>query len=158
MTILGIDPGTRVTGYAVIRETPPTIVDCGCIRPPVDRSIYDRYLIIYQSLEALIVEHQPDALAVESQFFAQRTNPQSILKLGIAKGMVMLAASKKGIPIYEYTPTEAKCSAVGKGSASKQQVQQMIGYLFGCKKPPMDAADAIAIAMCHMHRKLKKIR
>ena len=148
--ILGIDPGTRITGYGVIR-TPMEPIDFGCIRPPASLSLPERYKILFEGIEMLIERHRPTIVAVESQFVLK--NPQSAIKLGMAKGMVLLAAAKRGIPVHEYAPKKAKLAVVGKGGASKFQVQKMIQMLL--KLPnlpePEDAADALALAICCVH-------
>ncbi|HSX11724.1 MAG TPA: crossover junction endodeoxyribonuclease RuvC [Chlamydiales bacterium] len=149
-TILGIDPGTRITGYGVIdAETRP--LDFGCIRPPPKLILADRYKILFDSVEALIALHDPSAIAVESQFVLK--NAQSAIKLGMAKGMVYLAAARKGIPVYEFAPKQAKLAVVGHGGASKFQVQKMIQALLRLPQPPEpeDAADALALAICCAH-------
>lgn len=151
--ILGIDPGTQITGFGIIRiQSPkPQVLDYGCIRPPAKLSCYERYLIIFNGIEALLEKYKPDVLAIESQFVYR--NAQTAMKLGIARGMALLAATRKQIPIFEYAPTKAKLAVVGTGTASKQQVQRMIQLLLNLPKPPTpeDAADALAIALCHAH-------
>ncbi len=151
--ILGIDPGTSITGYGVITCQGSKIqpLDYGCIRPPTTLDLNKRYLIIYEGLESLIEQHKPDCLAIESQFVYK--NAQSALKLGMAKGMAILAATKKDISIHEYAPKQAKLAVVGKGSATKEQVQKMLQMLLQLKSPPTpeDAADALALAICHAH-------
>jgi crossover junction endodeoxyribonuclease RuvC len=153
LIILGVDPGTCVTGYGIIQCHLQTIrpLDYGCITPPKRFSLYQRYLIIYEALEALIETYHPHYLAIENQFVSK--NAQSALKLGMAKGMAILAATKKNIPIYEYAPKQAKLAVSGKGSASKEQVQKMMQLLLGLKQPPTphDAADALSLAICHFH-------
>ena len=152
--ILGIDPGTRVTGYGLIQvvghKTLP--LDFGCIRPPPDLPLEQRYQILFEGIEALIERHSPDAIAVESQFVWK--NPQSAIKLGMAKGMVYLAAARKKIALYEFAPKKAKLAVVGKGQASKFQVQRMIQALLSLPHPPEpeDAADALALAICCSHQ------
>lgn len=145
--ILGIDPGTRVTGYGVIDASSHPI-DFGCIRPPSKYLLADRYQILFDSIEALIEKYQPVAIAVESQFVLK--NAQSAIKLGMAKGMVFLAAARKKIPLYEFAPKKAKLAVVGHGGASKHQVQKMIQALLRLPSPPEpeDAADALALAIC----------
>jgi crossover junction endodeoxyribonuclease RuvC len=150
--ILGIDPGTRITGYGLIKVgnlLEP--LDFGCIRPPVTGEPPARYLALFESLELLLDKYAPNAVAVETQFVYK--NVQSAIKLGMARGMVILAAARRNIPIYEYAPKKAKLAVVGSGSASKQQVQRMIQLLL--KLPalpePEDAADALALAVCHAH-------
>ncbi len=151
--ILGIDPGTRVTGYGVIKVRHPRIepVDFGCIRPPTNQDLPARYLALFNSLEKLLNEYSPDAVAVETQFVYK--NVQSALKLGMARGVVMIAAARRGIPIFEYAPKKAKLAVVGNGSASKEQVQKMIQLLLELPvlPEPEDAADALALAICHAH-------
>ncbi len=155
MIILGIDPGTRITGYGVIRKETPHIlpIDFGCIRPPASLPLAERYRIIFESLQILIEKHQPDALAIESQFVLK--NVQSAIKLGMAKGMAILAAAQRNIPIFEYAPTRAKLAVVGHGHASKWQVQKMIQTILRLPSipEPEDAADALALAICHANQK-----
>lgn len=149
--ILGIDPGTRITGYGLIRVAPPFLepLDFGCIRPPPKLPLAERYLILFEALEALLDRFQPEAVAVESQFVLK--NAQSAIKLGMAKGMVILAAAKRKIPVHEYPPKKAKKAVVGNGAASKFQVQRMIANLLRLPNlpEPEDAADALALAICH---------
>jgi len=148
--ILGIDPGTRITGYGVI-DAHAKPLDFGCIRPPPHLSLAQRYEIIFNGVEALIEKYRPSAIAVESQFVLK--NAQSAIKLGMAKGMVYLAAARKKIPIYEFAPKKAKLAVVGHGGASKFQVQKMIQALLRLPNPPEpeDAADALALAICCAH-------
>jgi len=149
--IMGIDPGTRITGYGIIETDSHTFVplDYGCIRPPCTYSLYERYLIIYESIEQLLATFSIDALSIESQFFSK--NAQSALKLGMAKGVTILAAVKKKISIYEYTPKKAKLAVAGRGNASKPQVQRMVQTFLQLKTlpTPEDVADALALAICH---------
>jgi crossover junction endodeoxyribonuclease RuvC len=151
--ILGIDPGTRITGYGVIKVVSAhhEPIDFGCIRPPVNLPISERYLALFNALEHLLETHNPDAVAVETQFVYK--NVQSAMKLGMARAMVILAAARRKIPLFEYTPKKAKLAVVGNGAASKEQVQRMIQLLL--KLPdlpePEDAADALALAICHAH-------
>lgn len=149
--ILGIDPGTRVSGYGLIslQGYHYIPVDYGCIRPPPHFKLSERYLVIYDSIEELIERYRPAVLVVETQFMHK--NFQSSLKLGMARGVVMIAAKKKGLPIFEYAPAQAKRAVVGNGRASKFQVQGMIQRLLKLPTPPQpeDAADALALAICH---------
>jgi len=153
MIILGIDPGTRITGYGLIRLNGSALelLDFGCIRPPPTLPLQERYRIIFEGIELLIEKFSPTTIAVESQFVLK--NAQSALKLGMAKGMVLLAAARRGIEVTEYTPTKAKLAVVGNGGASKNQVQRMIASLLRLPKipEPEDAADALALAICHAH-------
>lgn len=148
--ILGVDPGTRITGYGVIDEQGRAL-DFGCIRPPAQMELGLRYKVIFESMEALIHRYQPTAIAVESQFVLK--NAQSAIKLGMAKGMIYLAAARQNIPVYEFAPKQAKLAVVGKGSASKFQVQKMIQAILRLPHPPEpeDAADALALAICCSH-------
>lgn len=153
LVILGIDPGTQVTGFGVIKvgsQLEP--LDYGCIRPPSKLPLSQRYLILFQGIDHLIEKYQPDAIAVESQFVHK--NVQSAMKLGMARGMVILAGARKSIPLFEYVPKKAKLAVVGIGSASKHQVQKMVQTLLKLPTPPQpeDAADALALAICHAHQ------
>jgi crossover junction endodeoxyribonuclease RuvC len=153
--ILGIDPGTCITGYGIIKGQ-KHVLDFGCIRPSPKLPINERYLFIFNGIEYLLKQYAPTAVAVETQFVYR--NPQSALKLGMARGVALLAATQKKIPVFEYTPKKAKLAVVGNGAASKQQVQKMVQLLLNLQKPPEpeDAADALAIALCHAHT-LKKV-
>lgn len=153
--IIGIDPGTRITGYGVIKTgNRPQLepIDFGCIRPPPHLDPPARYLALFESLELLLEKYAPNAVAVETQFVYK--NVQSAMKLGMARGVVLIAAAKRKIPIHEYAPKEAKLAVVGNGAASKEQVQKMIQLLL--KLPtlpePEDAADALALAICLANR------
>lgn len=149
--IMGIDPGTLVTGYGIIKvkEGQFEVVDFGCIKPPASYQLSERYLVIFNSIDQLITQFQPDAIAVETQYV--RKNVQSAIKLGMARGTVIIAAARRKIPIHEYAPTKAKLAVVGKGSASKFQVQCMVQHLLNLNElpEPEDAADALALAICH---------
>jgi crossover junction endodeoxyribonuclease RuvC len=149
--ILGIDPGTLISGYGLIKVDNQAYIpiDYGCIRPPSHLKLSERYLIIFDSVEELIVQYQPEALVVETQYVYK--NVQSALKLGMARGVVMIAAKKNKIPVFEYAPTKAKLAVVGYGRASKFQVQGMVQKLLNLSQPPhpQDAADALALAICH---------
>jgi crossover junction endodeoxyribonuclease RuvC len=151
MIILGIDPGTRITGYGVIqvKGSSYTLIDFGTIRPSPSQEISEKYLVLFEGTQSLINKYSPGALSIESQFVYK--NPQSALKLGMAKGAIMVGASSLGVPVFEYTPTKAKKAVVGNGHASKQQVQRMIQKLFNLSSvpEPEDAADAVALAVCH---------
>lgn len=125
-------------------------LDYGCIRPRSNMLLSDRYLTIYEAVCSLIDQHNPDAVSIETQFV--RSNPQTAIKLGMARGAVVIAARKCGIEVFEYTPTKAKLAVVGTGRASKAQVQGMTTALLSLpKQPPEDAADALALAICHAH-------
>jgi crossover junction endodeoxyribonuclease RuvC len=151
--IIGIDPGTRITGYGVIAcsHLQFRVLDYGCIRPPANAALSERYHIIYSCLCELLDQHRPTAASVETQFL--KHNFQSALKLGMARGMAILAATQRQIPLFEYSPSKAKLAVVGNGKASKKQVQAMVQRLLLLSKIPQpeDAADALALAICHAH-------
>lgn len=148
-TILGIDPGTRITGYGAIQNSPQglQVLDFGCIRPPVKEELNQRYFIIYNDLIHLLEKFQPDIVAIETQFVQK--NPQSALKLGMARGVILIAAKSRAVPIVEYPPARVK-KAICHGRASKYQVQSMVKRLLGLSSlpEPEDAADALALAIC----------
>ncbi len=149
--ILGIDPGTGTTGFGIIRIVNGkfVVVDYGCIRPTASKPLPERHKQIFEGVSALIEKYAPIALAIETQYV--KNNVTSALKLGMARGVAMLAATLRQIPVFEYAPTVAKRAVVGKGNASKQQVQGMIKMLLSLSKipEPEDAADALALAICH---------
>lgn len=153
MIIIGIDPGTLVSGYGIVCVEGSTfrVIDYGCIRPPKAYKLSDRYLVIFNSIDALLEKHCPDALVVETQYV--RHNVQSAIKLGMARGTVIVAAARREVPIFEYAPSKAKLAVVGTGRASKRQVQGMVQRLLHLPHPPEpeDAADALALAICHAH-------
>ncbi len=153
MIIIGIDPGTVITGYGIIKceGTRYCAIDYGCVKPPPRLKLSDRYLILFNALEELLDQFSPTALAVETQYV--KDNVQSAIKLGMARGIAIIAAKKRGIPVYEYAPTKAKSAVVGNGRASKHQVQGMIKALLNLSEipEPEDAADALALAICHAH-------
>lgn len=153
MIIIGIDPGSRVTGYGILRSdgTKDVVIDYGCIRPSPKMLLTDRYLAIYEGVSELIDRYQANELAVETQYVKE--NVQSALKLGMARGAVMIAARQKNLPVFEYAPTKAKLAVTGTGRASKFQVQGMVKLLLNLVSIPQpeDAADALAIALCHAH-------
>jgi crossover junction endodeoxyribonuclease RuvC len=149
--IIGVDPGTSVTGYGIIQKVHSGFraIDFGCIRPPSGLKLTDRYLIIFEALEALLDEHRPEVLAIETQFVQK--NAQSAIKLGMARGVVIVAAKRRGMHVVEYPPTKAKRAVSGTGRASKYQVQAMVQRILELDHlpEPEDAADALALALCH---------
>ncbi|MBX9605608.1 MAG: crossover junction endodeoxyribonuclease RuvC [Gammaproteobacteria bacterium] len=148
--ILGIDPGSRVTGYGVVRSAPQRteFLTCGCIRLATDGSFDERLVQLYDELAAVIAEHRPTEAAIERVFMNR--NADSALKLGHARGVAMLAARRAGLVVSEYTATQIKQSVVGRGHAEKVQVQHMVRFLLGLSaEPSTDAADALAAALCH---------
>jgi crossover junction endodeoxyribonuclease RuvC len=152
--VFGIDPGSQRTGYGCIDSDGRRhrLVLCGAVRAGIGATFPDQLSIIYRSLSALLAEHRPECVVIESIFYA--ANARSALKLGHARGVAMLAAIETGVPVIEYTPAEIKRAVVGYGRAEKQQVGQMVKLLLGLDAVPTphDAADALAIAICHLHR------
>jgi crossover junction endodeoxyribonuclease RuvC len=152
--VFGIDPGSARTGYGCVQSdgTRHRLIACGAISIPVSNSFPQKLQIIHAELASLLAEHRPDCVAIENLFHA--VNARSALKLGHARGVAMLAAVEAGLPIVEYTPAEVKQSVVGYGRAEKGQVQSMIQLLLGLSEPPTpyDASDALAIAVCHLHK------
>jgi crossover junction endodeoxyribonuclease RuvC len=151
--IFGIDPGSDCTGYGCV-ETDGSrhrIVVCGGIRTPASTSFPDKLLHIHRTLAALIGDTRPDCVAIESLFHA--VNVRSALKLGHARGVAMLAAVEAGVPVMEYTPAAIKRAVVGYGRAEKHQVQHMVKLMLRLPAVPTphDAADALAVAICHVH-------
>ncbi|MBP9841260.1 MAG: crossover junction endodeoxyribonuclease RuvC [Simkaniaceae bacterium] len=149
MIILGIDPGTTITGYGLINNR--SLIDFGCIRPNSKKDLHSRYLILFNAIESLLDTHKPNAIAIETQFVGE--NPQSTIKLAMARAIIILAAKQRNIPIFEYSPSKAKLAVARNGRASKMQVQKMIQLLFNLPSLPQpeDAADALALAICHLH-------
>jgi len=151
--IFGIDPGSERTGYGCVQTdgSRHTIVACGAIGTPGPASFPDKLHRIHAALTILLRDCRPDAVAIENLFHA--VNVRSALKLGHARGVAMLAAVEAGLPVFEYTPAEIKRAVVGYGRAEKPQVQQMVKLLLGLAAVPSphDAADALAVAICHVH-------
>lgn len=149
MRIFAVDPGTLVTGYAVVEvvDGKYQTIDYGCVRPPQKYKLSERYLIIFESIDALLAKYEPECFVVETQYV--KYNVQTAIKLGMARGAVVIAAARRGIKIYEYAPSQAKLAVVGHGQASKAQVQGMIQLLLQLREVPEDAADALALALCH---------
>jgi crossover junction endodeoxyribonuclease RuvC len=151
--IFGIDPGSERTGYGCI-ETDGSrhrLMSCGAISSPALTPFPKRLQTIHNRLTQLLAELRPDCVAIENLFHAN--NARSALKLGHARGVAMLAAVEAGLTVVEYTPAEIKRSVVGYGRAEKQQVQQMVKLILGLSSLPQphDAADALAVAICHVH-------
>jgi crossover junction endodeoxyribonuclease RuvC len=153
MRVLGIDCGSRVTGYGVIDSDGAdcVFVSSGAIRSNPSDPISERLITIYNGIVEIIREHQPKAAAFESLFYA--TNVQSALKLGHVRGVSIFAAAEANLPVYEYSPLEVKSAVTGYGRAEKPQVQEMVRALLKLNAPPepYDASDALAVAICHVH-------
>lgn len=149
--ILGIDPGSRITGFGVIRmeQRRPVYVASGCIRTE-KAEMPQRLGEIFQGVGEVIETYQPQALAIEKVFLHR--NADSALKLGQARGAALVAAVTHALTIHEYSPNQIKQAVVGRGHAAKQQVQHMVRTLLNLSAtPPADAADALAVAVCHAH-------
>lgn len=160
LIVLGLDPGTRVTGYGIVREISgqAELVDTGTIRTPVKKDMATRMGVIFDKLQELIRQHGPAEAAIESVFVSK--NPSSAIKLGQARGACMAACATNGIPMGEYEPTKVKKNLVGVGNAPKSQVAFMVAHTLGVKKPNWaeDASDALAIAICHLNeRRMRKL-
>ncbi|HSM87640.1 MAG TPA: crossover junction endodeoxyribonuclease RuvC [Candidatus Limnocylindrales bacterium] len=154
MRVMGIDCGSEYTGFGVVEEMPDKRLFCcttGAIKLRGRDSMAQKLQQIYAQLTAIISEHQPEMVAIEDVFYA--VNVKSALKLGQVRGVAMLAASASGLPVTEYAPLAIKSAVVGYGRAEKGQVQQMVMRLLDLPAPPepADAADALAIAICHIH-------
>ncbi|MDH5763688.1 MAG: crossover junction endodeoxyribonuclease RuvC [Nitrospinota bacterium] len=153
MRVMGIDPGSLCTGYGIVEETGGrlTSVHFGSIRSKPKHAFADRLKTIYDGLIAVIDEYRPDTVAVEDVFFAK--DPKAAIKLGQTRGVALLSAANTNIALAEYSALEVKQSVVGYGRADKHQVRDMVTAILKLKqKPePLDASDALAIAICHLH-------
>ena len=154
MIILGIDPGTTITGYGIIKNEMNTCIRIasGTIMLPSSKPIPLRLRLIYDELDKLMKTYKPDEFAIETAFYGK--NVQSAMKIGYARGVSILAAVHNEIPTSEYSPREIKKSVVGRGSATKEQISFMIKSLLSIGKVSMksDESDALAIALCHAFR------
>lgn len=153
MLVLGIDPGTAITGYGLVRETSEglALIDYGVITTPSGQPLPERLQTIYRGLLGVIGDHQPDTAAVEELFFSR--NARTALSVGHARGVTLLALADAGLPIFEYKPLQVKQAVAGYGGADKHQVQEMVRLLLALDHIPQpdDAADAVAVAVCHIH-------
>jgi len=151
--ILGIDPGSRITGFGVVRDSGRgcEYIASGCIRTGSD-PLPERLQAVYRGVTEIIRSHGPVTMGIEQVFMAR--NADSALKLGQARGAAIVAAAEAGLEIAEYTATQVKQAIVGSGRADKQQVQMMVMHLLRLvQKPQIDASDALAIALCHAHHR-----
>jgi crossover junction endodeoxyribonuclease RuvC len=152
--VFGIDPGSERTGFGCVDSDGRRhrLLRCGAITAGSNAAFADRLGTIYRALVHELGACRPDCVAIENLFYA--TNVRSALKLGHARGVAMLAAVECGVPVLEYTPAEIKRAVVGYGRAEKGQVQQMVKLLLGLDRVPSphDAADALAVAICHLHQ------
>jgi crossover junction endodeoxyribonuclease RuvC len=153
MRVLGIDPGTAITGYGVVEETAGELkmVTFGAIRTPAKQPLSTRLQAIYRGVRNLVKEWEPSSAAVEELFFS--SNVRTAMSVGQARGVTLLALADAGLPIAEYTPLTVKQAVTGYGSADKAQIQEMVRLLLELAQPPKpdDAADALAVAICHLH-------
>ncbi len=165
MRIIGIDPGTAICGYSVLDYIGNkfTLLDYGVVTTPANSDLEKRLYTIYQELKELIEKHQPQFLAVEELFF--NTNAKTALSVGHARGVILLLGAMMGLEVFSYTPLQVKQSVVGYGRAEKKQIQEMVKLILNMEKIPKpdDAADAIAVAICHGHsyklnRNIKEMR
>jgi crossover junction endodeoxyribonuclease RuvC len=154
MLAIGIDPGTAITGYGLIREAEDgslAVVDYGVIQTTANQAMPDRLVSLYTQLKQVIDLHSPQSGAVEKLFFAR--NVRTALSVGQARGVALLALAEAGVAVEEYSPNEIKQAVVGYGGADKHQVQVMVQALLELEQVPQpdDAADALAVAICHLH-------
>lgn len=153
MLVLGIDPGTAITGYGLVREDDQglALVTCGAITTPAGQPLSVRLQTIYRELGDVIEAYQPATSAVEELFFSR--NVRTALSVGHARGVVLLALADAGLDVHEYKPVEVKQAVAGYGGADKRQVQEMVRMLLQLERVPQpdDAADAVAVAICHIH-------
>lgn len=153
MRIIGIDPGTAITGWGLVDGDGQrlTMVACGVVKTPAGMALPQRLQIIYQELTDIIAQWQPQGSAIEELFFGK--NAKTALTVGHGRGAALLALANAGLPITEYKPLEVKQAITGHGGADKQQMQQMVRLLLNLAEIPQpdDAADALGVAICHLH-------
>ena len=151
MRILGIDPGYAIMGYGILDKNGSSLslTAVGAVTTDKDMEMSGRLKVLYSELMELIAEYQPDEVAIEELYF--NTNAKTVIFVGEARGVAILACANSGLPIYEYTPLQIKTSVTGNGRAEKKQVQSMVKLLLGMDSiiKPDDAADAVAAAICH---------
>jgi len=154
MRVLGIDPGTAITGYAVVEETAGSLqmITLGVITTPAKTPLPSRLQTIHNELKEIVAEYEPEAAAVEELFFSR--NARTAMSVGHARGVILLALADSDLPIAEYTPMQIKQAVTGYGNANKHQVQEMVRMLLALSETPRpdDAADAAAVAICYLHR------
>lgn len=151
--IIGVDPGSRITGYGVIDATKGDLcfVACGVIKTTAKHPLSHRLNQIFEGINEVVQTHNPAVAAIEDVFLA--TNPRSALKLGHARGAAVVAAMQNGLAVYDYSPRMVKKAVAGYGQAGKSQVQHMVRVLLELSKAPSsDAADALAVAICHANQ------
>ena len=153
--MLGVDPGTAITGYGVVEPLPGRpgrLVECGVLRTRAADELPERLRVIYEGIEELVARHRPDVVAVEGVFYG--SNARTAVVLGHARGVILLAAARAGVPVVEYSPAVIKKTVTDRGAALKGQVGFMVAKLLQLSKPPepADAADGVAIALTHLVR------
>lgn len=153
LKILGVDPGIAIVGFGVIEYDNVNfkVVDYGAITSPAHTAVPSRLKMIYDDLTYVIEKYKPDEMAVEELFY--NNNAKTVINVGQARGVLILAGENHNIPVFEYTPLQVKQGVVGYGRAEKKQVQQMVKNILGLHEVPKpdDTADALAIAICHAH-------
>ncbi len=154
MLVIGIDPGTAITGYGLVRENEDgsiSAVDYGAILTPADLPMPLRLLALYNKIKEILFLHRPESGAVEKLFFQR--NVRTAISVGQGRGVALLALAESGIDVMEYTPLEVKQAVTGYGGADKSQMQGMVKAILDLSEIPTpdDAADALAIAICHLH-------
>jgi crossover junction endodeoxyribonuclease RuvC len=154
MLVIGIDPGTAITGYGLVKENRDgtlSAVDYGALTTSADMPMPQRLFELHRQLKEIILLHQPQSGAVEKLFFQR--NVRTAISVGQGRGVALLALAEAGVQVGEYTPLEVKQAVVGYGGADKRQVQHMVRVLLGLDELPApdDAADALAVAICHLH-------
>ncbi len=161
MIVLGIDPGLATTGYGVVAQSgggAPSLLECGVVRTDAKESLPDRLRAIYEGVGEIVARYPLDALAVEGVFYGR--NVRTTVILGHARGAVLLAGALRGLTVAEYAPAEIKSAITGNGRATKEQVQFMVQRLLRLRTPPhpADAADGVAVALCHCGAGLTRAR
>ncbi|WP_424356699.1 crossover junction endodeoxyribonuclease RuvC [Methanocella sp. MCL-LM] len=153
--ILAIDPGLATMGYAIVEEW--TVLDVGVIKTTPDKPLAERLQTIYFSLQRIIVHGEPDEMAIEELFSSR--NVSTVVQVAQARGVALLVAAYNGLPVYEYTPNKVKLAITGRGNANKTEVGLAVRHRFGLMSVPKpdDAADACAIAWCHLQSQLVRI-
>lgn len=152
--VLGLDPGTKITGYGIVQKESSkfTLLDCGAIIVPSTLSLANKCYLLFERIECLLQQYSPASVAIEGQFVG--LNVQATLKIAIAKASALVACGKLKIPVIEYSPNAIKLAVTGNGRSSKPQVSSMVRSLLQCEFQPSnhDVTDAIAIAICHLQR------
>jgi crossover junction endodeoxyribonuclease RuvC len=161
MIVLGVDPGTVVTGYGVVDRDGAgglRLIECGVVRPRAGAPLAVRLQTIFEGITEIIARHRPDAVAVEAVFVHK--NVRSALILGHGRGVILLAAAQAGLAVTEYPPATIKKAVAGAGAATKAQIQQMVARILRLKTPPAptDAADGVAVALTHAVRSGRVLR